>query len=327
MKKNGFIATSVLYTFFLIFLSLFAALMANYMHNKLLIEKINNESREKIIRMNNFRLTDIKLGDRIRFDSNNTLIDKDSIWTLSKIENISESDVTLYFLSDLKVQKKEVYTPTSYDPKPDFRNFNIDLYNELQSSGRYKNAIRYPGFDITIPSSSFLKSIRDDANISDDVKDTIFNIGEEYVVMSDSDLGYNNGSYYTLRKYNFDQKSSSDLIARYCGVTINGDNSVNYGDGSLSYVNTLKKTALYDKYINYCYYARPFNEYYTVKKSEGVVDTDLTRKDLVEYNWSSDLSIRLLAKITLNKNSESYISGGKGSMTDPYQFTNGVRIS
>ncbi len=43
MKKNGFIATSILYTFFLVFLSLFVALIANYLHNRMLKLTKNQE--------------------------------------------------------------------------------------------------------------------------------------------------------------------------------------------------------------------------------------------------------------------------------------------
>ena len=47
MKKDGFIATSVLYSFFLIFITLFVALIMNYLHNQVLIKKIDSEEFRK----------------------------------------------------------------------------------------------------------------------------------------------------------------------------------------------------------------------------------------------------------------------------------------
>jgi len=44
MKRNGFIATSILYSFFLIFITLFVALITNYLHNQVLISALDEAS-------------------------------------------------------------------------------------------------------------------------------------------------------------------------------------------------------------------------------------------------------------------------------------------
>ncbi len=43
MKKSGFIATSLIYSFFLVFLAIIAALLSNYIANKTILERYNAE--------------------------------------------------------------------------------------------------------------------------------------------------------------------------------------------------------------------------------------------------------------------------------------------
>ena len=70
MKKNGFIATSILYSFFLVFITLFVSLVANYIHNQVLIRRQNEESREKLMSINNMDISKIKFGEYVKFQTN-----------------------------------------------------------------------------------------------------------------------------------------------------------------------------------------------------------------------------------------------------------------
>ena len=71
MKKNGFIATSILYSFFLVFITLFVSLVANYIHNQVLIRRQNEESREKLMNINNMDITKISVGEYVKFQTSN----------------------------------------------------------------------------------------------------------------------------------------------------------------------------------------------------------------------------------------------------------------
>ena len=51
MKKNGFIATSILYSIFLVFLTLFLALILAYLHNQILLQKINDAAKSNLLKI------------------------------------------------------------------------------------------------------------------------------------------------------------------------------------------------------------------------------------------------------------------------------------
>ena len=48
MKKNGFIATSLLYTFFLAFIALFTGMIAIYLQNRVYLIKLEDSSKNAI---------------------------------------------------------------------------------------------------------------------------------------------------------------------------------------------------------------------------------------------------------------------------------------
>lgn len=48
MNKKGFIATTMLFSFFLIFVSLMLAMLANYAYNRTVINKINEAIIEEL---------------------------------------------------------------------------------------------------------------------------------------------------------------------------------------------------------------------------------------------------------------------------------------
>lgn len=50
MKKEGFIATSLIYSFFLVFLAIIAALLSNYIGNKTILDRYNDDAAESLNR-------------------------------------------------------------------------------------------------------------------------------------------------------------------------------------------------------------------------------------------------------------------------------------
>ena len=65
MKRDGFIATSLLYTFFIIFCALLLALVGNFLHNSNLLEKLVNDVKKDLTSVGNRLASDerIKIGD------------------------------------------------------------------------------------------------------------------------------------------------------------------------------------------------------------------------------------------------------------------------
>lgn len=72
MKKNGFIATSLIYSFFLIFITLFLAIIADYLQNKVLLNEIEKGIKSDI--NDSMGIRDFEVGDLIVFlDDCNTI--------------------------------------------------------------------------------------------------------------------------------------------------------------------------------------------------------------------------------------------------------------
>ncbi|MDD4705999.1 MAG: hypothetical protein PHS24_02135 [Bacilli bacterium] len=89
MKKNGFIATSLLYSFFLVFCALLLALVASYAHNRLLLNNLVNNTKLELSNINNRSASDLKVGDYLKMSlfSNERYINlKDKLWIVSSVD-------------------------------------------------------------------------------------------------------------------------------------------------------------------------------------------------------------------------------------------------
>lgn len=96
-KKNGFIATSLIYSFFLIFITLFLTVIADYLQNKVLLNTIESEIKKDInetININYF-----KVGDQIFFPENFSSLNCGS--SLDNLTPCSELKDNLYEIYDL----------------------------------------------------------------------------------------------------------------------------------------------------------------------------------------------------------------------------------
>ncbi len=65
-KKNGFIATSLIYSFFLVFITLFLTIIADYLQNKVLLNTIESDIKEDINKKKGIK--DFLVGDLITFE-------------------------------------------------------------------------------------------------------------------------------------------------------------------------------------------------------------------------------------------------------------------
>lgn len=329
MKRNGFIATSVLYSFFLIFITLFVALIMNYLHNQVLISKIDEESWNFLMTINNTKITDLKVGDRIKFATkgDNPILNEDASWVVAYIEQ-SGNNKHYYFLSDLDAQNVDVKVKLKKDTFAKKHPMTVDVYTELRSTGQYTNTLKFPNMNIQIPTTSMLAKIRNQ-NIDSNIKDAIFGVTGGYLVYADNSTGgYTAGSYYENRVYSFSLKDAQNsLIPYYCGATFNGSNVTYNSTNTFGYANIVKETIKNTKYVDYCTYASPTA--YTHDPKDLVVDQlEQAASDKILTTYSSLYTIRLMADITLSTTAtNTYIAGGKGTMMDPYILTDGVKQS
>ena len=87
MNKKGFIATSLIYSFFLIFITLFLTIIADYLQNKVLLNTIENGIKNDI----NYSLgiQDFKIGDKLFFTASINDINANSLCEVIGIDYIN----------------------------------------------------------------------------------------------------------------------------------------------------------------------------------------------------------------------------------------------
>ena len=376
MRKNGFIATSLLYAFFLVFVSLFLVLLLSYLHNRVLIGKINDNARENLSGINNTKISDMQVGSYVQWKNANQTAKTNPMndtgsWIVSKIEEDGDNK-TLYLLSDLSTSVSSVRAILSTDsglltPHP----MTISVFNELNAQGAYVNSLKYhethdSGVEIKLVNASFLSELSRSNELSKNVKRAIFKQDASYVVQVEdtytSDL-YTSpylydeeslNSYYEYRVYNFDNyknlnqeayNDKKDMIERYCGASYDAENNtINYSythegntvNNPFGYVDIMDDTyidsnndLITNKHLDFCYFASPIK--YNHEASDMVVLQDEESSDdgdLLVTTKSSGVRLRLLMKVTVNKNAtDTYVAGGKGISNDPYIITNGVKQS
>lgn len=330
MKKNGFIATSILYSFFLVFVTLFVTLISAYLHNRILLSSMNQSAWDTLVSINNTKISDLSVGDYISFDTDKSgsVINSDAKWITAYITTNGDNK-TYYFISDTSAQKQEVIFRANYDTIEKVHVFTPILYRELVSSPSYTNSFYIPGFKVYLPTASLLENIRKQ-NIRPDIMNAIFDIKSNYIINMDKEIsGYQQNQFYEYRTYNFTLGSAhNNIISSYCGGSFNGANVSYNGNNTFGYINVVSDSVKNEKYVDYCSYASPVA--YIHNASDLVLSSTENRPagDLVENLYSASYSYRLVAEITVNTSqTNTYIAGGKGNYMDPYLFTNGVKQS
>lgn len=327
MKKNGFIATSILYTFFLVFLTLFVGLIANYMHNRVLLGRIEETSREVLAKINNTKLNDLKVGDHIQFQTKEALINGSAVWTVARIDTVGGGK-KYYFISDLTAAPSNVYYQLVGDSFPKMHPLTVAAFNQLVTDGALNAEFTNGVYNVHEVTSSLLTHIRN--NVTDPfVLDELMNPGGSYLVYVDDDIDvYLKNNYYEIKRYNFTNSDQSSLLPNYCGGTFNGIDPEYTANNTFGYMNVDNEaTKETKKFISYCYYSSPVP--YTHSVSDHVVMIDENKESDILPTMTSNLyTYRLVAERTISNSEGSiYISGGKGTSLDPYIYTNGVKQS
>jgi len=342
-KKNGFISTSVIYSFFLIFVTLFLALILNYMHSRMLLSKINESAQNDINKIKNARIANLNIGDYVTFKLNDT--HQDIINETSYIlANIYEdgSNKTYEFYSNTSTLN------ASYNSGTEF--ISINKFNMLKDS--IKNDIVYSSTNtdliLDLITSESLKRVRDN-NLELNIMNNIYNTETDYVIYNNlSGTPYINNAYYNMRKYNITSNNINDLftsgnpetlsnlLASYCNVSYANEEITYPNNNIFGYSNLLSATITTPKYINYCYYSNPEN--YTHNAKDGIVPNDETissdfipngvdNTDLRDEASQKDLFYRVMIKFNLNESDTSdYFIMGKGTKEDPYVLGNGGKV-
>ena len=329
-KKNGFISTSIIYSFFLVFVTLFLALILNYMHNQLLLNKINDAAKNDINKIKNARISNLNIGDYVLFelkDDHSDVINEVVYILANKYDNNTyEFYTSANTFNNYYNNKTEILT--------------IDKLNDMDIKNMYKYS-DINTINTNIITSDSLKRVRD--NINDDNKlDDIYDIGTDYLVFNNiTGTPYNNNSYYNMKRYSLSSDNTndlfaentpealSDLMASYCNLSY-GEHIVYPDSNPFGYGNLLTATISSPKYINYCYYANPIN--YTHDSKDGIVPkTETVESDLIANDnpvtaeaEQKNLNYRESIIVNINNNPDKdYFISGKGTKEDPYILRTG----
>lgn len=326
MKKNGFIATSILYSFFLVFITLFIALVANYLHNKILVNKIDQSALNYLDEVNRTKLSDVNVGEYITFSlKNEKYLNKNGKWVLA-YKRVSGDTHTLYFLSDLNTVQPEMKFKLKSDPIEQLHTTTIDVFNEINNANAIAPTIYYSGFKTYIPTFQDFTNIRSQTN-DNQILNAIFDAGDRFTMRVPTATGNYAAGYYEVRKYNFNLgPQQTNIVPSYCGGSFNGTSPVYNTGNTAGYIHVVKETNSNTRYVDTCYYAAPSNATYNHLASDNVVSVnEINQTDYITQTISSVYNLRIIAEITVSGTSNNtYIAGGKGLEQDPYIFTNGV---
>lgn len=96
-KKNGFIATSLIYSFFLVFITLFLTIIADYLQNKVLLNTIESDIKKDINETINIAY--FKIGDQVFFQGDFSSLNCGN--EIDDLASCSSLDNNLFSIDDL----------------------------------------------------------------------------------------------------------------------------------------------------------------------------------------------------------------------------------
>ncbi len=299
----------------------------NYLHNRILVDTINQASWELLMGINNTKISDLSIGEHIKFAASNqgkNIINEDATWVVADIVDEGDSK-KYYFLSDMSAHNLDIKYKLTTDLIEKYHAITIDVYRDLLAQGVYNNLYMYPNIQVTLPTASLLNKVRD-LELTDTIKNAIFGIDSDYIVYNDLESeGYSNESYYLYRMYRFNEANQS-ILNKYCSGTFNGERIIYNSNNKFGYLNVMVETAKNTKYIDYCSYASPITYSHSANEHVVLLDEMVPGGDIVTDTYSSLYPLRLMATLEVNVNDDNtYLAGGKGTAIDPYLFRSGVK--
>ena len=358
--KNGFIATSVLYAFLIAFLTLFLAFMANYIQNKQLVNRIEGMAREELEKYGNTRISDLKIGDFVVFDTINdegdgktnevkfsSPIDPSTKWIFYHLdEKVDDSYDLYYFVSAADAQKSSLIATGIYSfdyASGSVNNETIPLglyYGNLSTTSKIIN-----GNVFIDPTSKTYSSY------TKDIKTTSYRGNYKaytyqfmYMLNNGIDVRFMNNSDFQMIDEIDNEKIKDAIFDQKVNYTIWNDATDPYGDLTETGFYTIKYTNVTaednnneTKMNNTCKKTIGYGHTY-FKNSEKLYDTCYYTNEAYYIGTctnDSDLNPqckngtqnpRYVAIIKVSDDgTNGYIDSGNGTNQLPYLITKGVR--
>ena len=175
MNNKGFIATSLIYSFFLIFITLFLTIIADYLQNKVLLNTIEKGIKDEI--NSTMGIQDFEVGSFIGLSTDTCDITTAKLYVISKVD-YNNNKIILY----------------SLDKTDSNANANYIL-RDIDTG--YKNATYYNKILYSFKDNTGNKSYKIDDNLciksgvpSGDIGDPTYTTTEGYVSNNCSGLNY-----------------------------------------------------------------------------------------------------------------------------------------
>ena len=131
MNNKGFIATSLIYSFFLIFITLFLTIIADYLQNKVLLNTIEKGIKDDI--NSTMGIQDFEVGSFIGLSTDTCDITTAKLYVISKVD-YNNNEIILYSLDTTTDESNDIRT----DIDTGYKNatyFNKILYSFKDSNG------------------------------------------------------------------------------------------------------------------------------------------------------------------------------------------------
>lgn len=174
MNNKGFIATSLIYSFFLIFITLFLTIIADYLQNKVLLNTIEKGIKEDI--NNSMGIQDFEVGSFIGITVSCDNVNGAELYVISKVD-YNNNKIILY----------------SLDKTGDIANYILSDIDTGYMNATYYNKILYSFKEKDTGNKSY--KINDNSCIKSgvpngDIGDATYTTTEGYVSSSCSGLNY-----------------------------------------------------------------------------------------------------------------------------------------
>ena len=175
MNNKGFIATSLIYSFFLIFITLFLTIIADYLQNKVLLNTIEKGIKDDI--NSTMGIQDFEVGSLIGLSTDTCDITTAKLYVISKVD-YNNNTIILYSLDTTTDESNDIRTDidTGY--------MNATYYNKILYS--FKDNTGNKSYKIN--DNLCIKSGVPSEDIGD--PNSIYTTTEGYVSSSCSELNY-----------------------------------------------------------------------------------------------------------------------------------------
>ena len=219
MNKNGFIATSLLYSFFLLFCVLILLFVGNLGHESILMNKEVEKINEDLHSIKS--LKDAEIGSYFRL---NVCISKD------KEGFINASDTLDYVLFNIN-EEKALFVSKNYS----YKLSNLELLDNFLDSIYVKNCTnKIISRSLNINDFELINSIKDDDDIKNKIIYSDFAPGTKYLLLNKSN--YSLSKVYEITGKRTGLEKDIDITNTYIRIVYEMDVNTKIigGDGIIS---------------------------------------------------------------------------------------------